>query len=153
MNYNPLITSIRIVPSTTPDASPEMLEQYGVPGGLDACLLQLDAYDAQSGEAAPVFVFQVGVRDARAQTDAEKYIGFFSNCCSPADWQALPIGPPGVATTDTMFRESTVRFVCENPRQAAQILDSIAEQLSLLTASHKMMSTPPGSTYRTPITV
>lgn len=147
MTFNPLLTTVKLVRTLIPDASPDQLADFGAPNGLSACLMRINALDPSTNVPVALFVFQVAVRDPRAVTDIEKYIGHFQNVCSPADWQDLQVGAPDPVDPNLqLFRYDALALVLETTEQAEWAWNEIQADVARLVEHNRLLMSDPSAT-------
>jgi len=109
----------------------------------------------ESDDPAPVFVYRRFVID-EAQTDVdERDRAFFSNICSPTDWEELPVGiPNGAGEEDvTVFRHNVINAYVRSQAELDFLWDEVKTDVQLLVNHGKHIAGTIGSADEDEVTI
>ena len=98
MSYNTTLSTIKLEKSLTSDTESERHD-------TQVHYLEITAVAVNNGDDPNIFVHQLEPADPNGNNQ----ISFFTNVCTPADYNELPSGEPGSGDDYTVFRTDTIK--------------------------------------------
>lgn len=121
--YPNILSSIKIKRQATPDTESDRND-------VQSHYIEITAEPDNDGDDPAVFVHRLDVQNVADMPPLES--ASFERVCSPADYNELPVGPPGSDDSHVEFRLDTIKHFARSTEEIEALYDYAVQDVNQL---------------------